>query len=347
MRSVSEIVLEIICPTAGCILANVMFAAPVRDAHQAWQKGYLGDLNPLPWVFMMGNCYGWVFYSFLIRNYYLFFADAPGLVISVWLNLQAVKLRYLAHHETLLQQSLDHSLLLIRDEDSRVALLSETRKEPSDDSPPPSTHPHSTTTASSTTTTTTTTVTTSTSSANSWLTLTEKKQQKPPPVEHDAWFIGMILSWLVVTSVVAFGEATLEERTRLRIVGTSVNINLVFFLAAPLSTIWKVLQSRSSASIHVPTMLTNTACSVFWAAYGVAIQDWFMTVPNTVGVFLGVVQMFLRILFPVTLPPVSVVLQDHHSITTNEALDTKATGTITGLYEDVVQSTEPATTKRE
>ena len=77
-----------------------------------------------------------------------------------------------------------------------------------------------------------------------------------------------------------------------------VNLNLVFFYGAPLSTIYQVLKTRSCASIHVPTMLTNTANGAFWFAYGVAVWDLFIVIPNGLGALLGVVQFVLRIVFP-------------------------------------------------
>jgi hypothetical protein len=39
--------------------------APFKAIQAAVRRGYLGDLNPIPWVFMTGNCVGWVGYSYL------------------------------------------------------------------------------------------------------------------------------------------------------------------------------------------------------------------------------------------------------------------------------------------
>ena len=59
----------------GTMLANLMFSAPYKDIQIAiQQRGHLGDLNPTPWAFMLGNCCGWVTYSFLKENYWIFFA---------------------------------------------------------------------------------------------------------------------------------------------------------------------------------------------------------------------------------------------------------------------------------
>jgi len=42
-----------------------MFFAPFMDVQKAIARGSIGDLNPLPWVFMLGNCTGWTLYSIL------------------------------------------------------------------------------------------------------------------------------------------------------------------------------------------------------------------------------------------------------------------------------------------
>jgi solute carrier family 50 protein (sugar transporter) len=37
---------------------------------------------------------------------------------------------------------------------------------------------------------------------------------------------------------------------------------------------------------------------VFWCAYGIAVFDMFIAVPNGLGALLGVIQMFLCLVFP-------------------------------------------------
>jgi hypothetical protein len=59
-----------------------------------------------------------------------------------------------------------------------------------------------------------------------------------------------------------------------------------------------VLKTRNSRSIHVPTMVTNTANGAFWCAYGFAVQDYLIGGPNGVGAFLGGIQIVLCVLFP-------------------------------------------------
>ena len=60
----TEIIFEYVCPTLGMIMANVMFAAPLQDLQTAVSIGLgLGDLNPTPFAFMLGNCIGWTTYG--------------------------------------------------------------------------------------------------------------------------------------------------------------------------------------------------------------------------------------------------------------------------------------------
>lgn len=52
-------ILDYVIPWTGVVIGNAMFAAPWKDVLYASQTGDLGDLNPLPWTFMSGVCYGW------------------------------------------------------------------------------------------------------------------------------------------------------------------------------------------------------------------------------------------------------------------------------------------------
>jgi solute carrier family 50 protein (sugar transporter) len=241
MMSASEIILEIICPVAGGITAFFMFGAPIRDVYRAVENGDIGDLNPLPWAFMLGNCYGWITYGILLENYYVFFANVPGFLFSIWLNLQAVKLQYQAHFAAQLRRSVAK---VLQEEVSRSFLLAE-QEQPKD------ANEHATTL---------------------WKMVTQKTILLPPPFAHDIIVMAIVIFWLALTAVITFGREFSQDTSQM-ILGLSVNMNLVFFYGAPLSTIWTVLTTQSSASIHVLTMLTNTANGSFWCAYGFIHYD--------------------------------------------------------------------------
>jgi solute carrier family 50 protein (sugar transporter) len=257
MVPIPELLLEYICPIAGGLTATVMFAAPLPDAYRAVRyQGHLGSLNPLPWAFMLGNCYGWVLYGVIRRNFFVYCANIPGLLFAIWLNLQAVKLQYKNYpcqkYSPVSQAEIEKPLPQMEEGDIVTPVI------------------------------------------------TKKGAPLPPlPMTQDIWILFMVVVWLLLTSVLGFQQGTLSPDSQQLLIGSTVNLNLVVFYAAPLSTIYTVIRTQSSASIHVPTMLTNTANGVFWFAYGLAVQDWFIAVPNGLGAALGAIQMVLRVLFPV------------------------------------------------
>ena len=46
----------------------------------------LQDLNPLPFAATILNCSGWVVYTILIRNWFVFCTDVTGLLCSIWMT---------------------------------------------------------------------------------------------------------------------------------------------------------------------------------------------------------------------------------------------------------------------
>jgi len=68
--------------------------------------------------------------------------------------------------------------------------------------------------------------------------------------------------------------------------------------AAPLATVAKVIQLKSSEFMSFPLSAVGLVVSIEWLLYGLIIADSFLTVPNVVGVFLGVFQMALFAKYP-------------------------------------------------
>ena len=116
------------------------------------------------------------------------------------------------------------------------------------------------------------------------------------PTSHEQMVIGNVIIWTVIISIISLVDMT--QRTRELIVGVIANINQLFFYGAPLSTIAQVLKERNSASIHIWTMVTNTANCCFWASYGLALQDPIVYVASGLGALLSFVQIVLVISFP-------------------------------------------------
>jgi low affinity Fe/Cu permease len=116
------------------------------------------------------------------------------------------------------------------------------------------------------------------------------------PVTHKTIIMVLTVIWTAVLCTIALGRS-FPASTKELIVGVVVNVNLMFFYGAPLSTVMTVVRTRSSSTIHRPTMITNTLTGIFWGAFGLAVMDFFIAVPNLLGAILGAVQMMLCVVF--------------------------------------------------
>lgn len=110
----SGVFFSIVCPLFGCIIGNGMWISPLPAVLAAKKSGDLGELNPLPWVagmvldsrfiifsslvhflstcFLLAylNCIAYVTYSVLLKDYFIFFANVPGLCLAVFYSLTAI-----------------------------------------------------------------------------------------------------------------------------------------------------------------------------------------------------------------------------------------------------------------
>lgn len=116
------------------------------------------------------------------------------------------------------------------------------------------------------------------------------------PASHEKVVVGVITIWVAIITSICFLDV--ETAKKELIVGIAVNINLLFFYGAPLSTIFAVLKTKDSSSIHRWTMLMNTANATFWTAFGFGVTDYFIMIPNGIGTVLGAVQMILCFVVP-------------------------------------------------
>ena len=113
---------------------------------------------------------------------------------------------------------------------------------------------------------------------------------------HEKVLAGLVLSWSILTSIILFIPISKSERELA--VAITVNLNVVFFYGAPLSVIRTVIETRNTGSIHVPTVVLNTANGAFWAAYGLGVEKPLITAPNAIGAILGFATLFLFVVFP-------------------------------------------------
>jgi solute carrier family 50 (sugar transporter) len=224
-------------------------------------------------------------YGVLKQNVFIVVGNAPGLLMSFWLNMQAAKLQYEGFRSQEMVKSLVAAL-----EQPQAALPEVDNGDRLSES-----------------------------DATRAIRIVRgvEIQAMKPPVSQDVLFMFNLVVWIVIISIVSFASV-FSDQTKELLVGVTVNLNLVVFYASPLSVIWAVLSSRCSAKIHIPTMMGGFLNGTFWAAYGVAVLDAFIAVPNALGALLGVIQIVLCVIFPRKAKPavgaVECVVRDHTSL---------------------------------
>ena len=127
MTAASSILLTYVFPTIGCIISLLTFSSsfvavlqvrkskrlgvscrfaydhctlvvlPATTQHVVASKvnshrhcGAVQELNPIPYTGILGLTSGQVVYGSLIKNWFVFFANAPGLLIGLWLILSTL-----------------------------------------------------------------------------------------------------------------------------------------------------------------------------------------------------------------------------------------------------------------
>eukprot|EP00980_Cylindrotheca_fusiformis_P020265 scaffold7330_cov146-Cylindrotheca_fusiformis.AAC.4 len=115
-------------------------------------------------------------------------------------------------------------------------------------------------------------------------------------VPQEELVLQIVVAWVVVLLVVGWSGWVNNPAA---IIGIFVNVNLVFFYGAPLQSIKTVLQTKSSGTIHGPTVLMNFINTLFWLLYGsLGIRDPVIYGPNMFGAALGTIQAFLICYYP-------------------------------------------------
>lgn len=210
---------------------------------------------------MTGNCLGWIAYSFVTKDLFVFSANAPGFILSIWLNDGACKLQY----QSMCQKSPNQPDYNDNEADSLQEIpLGRSVND---------------------------------NSANNQL-VDRRSYGVPALTPHEYWVLGILSVWTGILSAISFFPSTAEFKQEL--IGLCVNINLVAFYGAPLSTIAMVLRLKNSSSIHRWTLVMTLLNSFFWSSYGFGIMDMWILVPNVCGLFLALIQLVLCCMFPRT-----------------------------------------------
>ncbi|WIA32663.1 hypothetical protein OEZ86_003464 [Tetradesmus obliquus] len=80
--------------------------------------------------------------------------------------------------------------------------------------------------------------------------------------------------------------------------GFTCNAITIAYYGAPLSSALVVVRSKDSSCIYLPTCIANLVNASLWVAYGIAVKDPFIWVPNGVGGVFAVLLILLCVIFP-------------------------------------------------
>ena len=99
--------------------------------------------------------------------------------------------------------------------------------------------------------------------------------------------LAALLAFALVTTL------AVPKRMRTPCVGLVADVLNVAMFAAPLSLMVVVLRRRSVDGLSLPLSCVQLSCSAVWAAYGAALGDTSILVPNSIGVGFTLAQLGL------------------------------------------------------
>ncbi|KAL6776005.1 hypothetical protein ACKKBG_A19405 [Auxenochlorella protothecoides x Auxenochlorella symbiontica] len=114
----------------------------------------------------------------------------------------------------------------------------------------------------------------------------------------DAMGAVTVLFTVVLVSAGAVGTFRHLDHAALRLLwGYTSNAILLCYYATPMSTLYHVLCERRADSLSLPLCAMNALNGALWLAYGLAIHDPFLWVPNGVGMIIALVLLAAILVF--------------------------------------------------
>jgi solute carrier family 50 (sugar transporter) len=111
--------------------------------------------------------------------------------------------------------------------------------------------------------------------------------------------VGGILFYTALGLVIGIILSSPDDMgTNKTIVGTCAITFLLMYYAAPCSTLYHVIATRDSSSLHAPMLVANLANGAMWTIYGIAaMNDPIVYGSNGFGVVFSIFQLTLKALF--------------------------------------------------
>jgi hypothetical protein len=86
-----EFSLKILVPCIGNLTAIAIILAPWKAVKLANDNGSFGDLNAIPFLFMVANALGWLVYGLLAKDWFVFLPNIAGYMFGTYYTLSAFR----------------------------------------------------------------------------------------------------------------------------------------------------------------------------------------------------------------------------------------------------------------
>jgi len=109
-----------------------------------------------------------------------------------------------------------------------------------------------------------------------------------------------ILSFFIFYLVYYMTMASFTVDEALNIFGSICCIITCLMFASPLTEIKTVIYNKSTATISYPLTITSFLCGASWTLYGLAMNDYYVIIPNLMGLSTSLVRIYLFRKYPNT-----------------------------------------------
>jgi uncharacterized protein with PQ loop repeat len=111
--------------------------------------------------------------------------------------------------------------------------------------------------------------------------------------------LGGVTFFLILGMLIGITMSSWEKSAKDLVVALIANTACVMYYGAPCSSMYKVIVTKDSSSLFLPMIFVNFLNAILWSVYGYfALHDLFVVVPNSIGLFLSMLQLCLLAAYP-------------------------------------------------
>ena len=270
-----RVLLNHVVPLTGSITTQCIFLSAMPVAvrlHRwilAWDKAsdIPATINSVPYAWQFNNCLVWVFYSFVLLDYYVYVNNALGLIFSLYyfsvlLSYSSMIMRLPSDKQS--EKSASEVSMSTLEEQQGDAVVDPEK-----------------------------------AGVKQAMIIDNKlKHQLQKQNTYSLYSLlggAILISLGGMLALITFAGQPQIQRAILGIMSVIIQIG---FLVSPLSAMAQVIRDKDSRWLYWPLAVTVVFNGLCWGVYGLVLSDAFIYAPNFVGAALGLVQVFLISVFP-------------------------------------------------